>query len=187
MREGLESVIACAGFTVESFSSAKEFLLRAELKHPCCLILDDRMPEMTGSELQQLLSDNQIQLSIIFISAFANVGKSVNAMKLGAIDYLEKPFAGEELISAVRSALDKDRSKHAYNERAARSRALFKTLTLREMEVFDHVVEGLSNKQVAAKLDISENTVKIHRGRVMRKMNVQSLPELVAMREFVHS
>jgi len=180
VRESLELLIMTAGWKAETFRSAQEFLARPRSTVPCCLVLDVTLPGLTGLELQQQLVE-RTEMPIIFITGYGDVPMSVRAMKAGAAEFLTKPFKDDVLLEAVRHAID--RSRHALRQESEMEglRGCYASLTPREREVMALVVSGLLNKQVGGELDISEITVKAHRGQVMRKMKADSLPELVTM------
>jgi FixJ family two-component response regulator len=180
VRESLEELIQTAGYQVESFASAEQFLARPRALRPGCLILDVALPQLDGLALQEIIADRR-ETPLIFVTAQHDIRVTVRAMKAGAVDFLTKPFNGAALLSAVQSALE--RSRHALAREAA-MRILndrYASLTPREREVLRLVVTGLLNKQIAAELAISEITVKAHRGKVMRKMAADSLAELVTI------
>jgi FixJ family two-component response regulator len=180
VRESLELLIKSAGWRSEAFASAQEFLAHTRVTLPCCLVLDVSLPGLTGLELQQHLIE-RTDMPIIFITGHGDIPTSVRAMKAGAVEFLTKPFDDEVLIHAIRGALE--RSRAAIRE-VAQTRVLrdcYASLTPRERDVMALVVAGLLNKQVGGELGISEITVKAHRGQVMRKMNADSLPDLVTM------
>ena len=180
VRKSLSRLISSAGYPVEAFSSAREFLNRnSSEEEPGCLLLDLRMPDINGIELQEelLLTGNSIP--IIFISAHANVPMSVRAMKGGAVDFLTKPFSGDQLVSAIKTAIEKNSRKRNEDSQLHEIKERLGSLTPREYDVFRLVVHGLLNKQIGAQLGISEKTVKVHRSRVMDKMRASSLAELV--------
>lgn len=183
VRNALKRLIRSLGFTVETFDSAQAFLNRKPHDGPACLILDIRMPETSGIELQRKLTETGVQIPIIFITGHGNVQMSVKAMKAGALDFIEKPFEDQTLIDALHTAIA--RSKHDWAEQIKRRKlqTCVDSLTPREYEVFRLVVAGLLNKQIAAELGMSEKTVKVHRGRVMQKMQAPSLADLVKMSE----
>jgi RNA polymerase sigma factor (sigma-70 family) len=183
VRRGVGRLLRSAGHEVEVFPSAQEFLQEVTSDRPGCIVLDVRMPGIDGLDLQGELAARGIILPIVFITGFADVPMSVQAMKAGAIDFLPKPFDDDALVSAVRLALEKDREKRLAKGLEAEIRSLFERLTPREREVFEGVVAGMLNKQIAAKLGIAEKTVKVHRGRVMEKMEVDSVADLVRMAE----
>jgi FixJ family two-component response regulator len=180
VRESLELLLENEGWRPELFASPQEFLSHPRPTVPCCLVLDVALPGSSGLELQKLLAD-RTDLPIIFITGYGDVPMSVRAMKAGAVEFLTKPFDDVVLLDAIRGALE--RSVAAQREQAgiAVLRHCYAFLTQREREVMALVVAGLMNKQIAGELGISEITVKAHRGRMMRKMNADSVPELVTM------
>ena len=183
MRQSLENLIRSVGLRVELFASAQEFLRRKRLDLPSCLVLDVRLPGLSGLDLQRRTGDAGIEIPIVFITGHGDIPMSVRAMKAGAVEFLTKPFRGQELLDAIQEAIAKDRT--AWNERAQMAGlvALYATLTPREKEVFALVVSGMLNKQIAAELGASELTIKTHRGRVMQKMEADSVADLVKMSE----
>lgn len=181
MRRSIERLLRSAGHEVESFGSASEFLEHEPDDAACCLVLDVQMPDLTGLELQQALQQSGMTLPIVFITGFGDVPTSVRAIKSGAEDFLEKPFKDSDLLDAVHRALERARrTQDAQRERVELGERLA-SLTPRERQVLELVVEGLLNKQIASRLQIAEKTVKVHRGRVMRKMQADSLAHLVRM------
>ena len=183
VREALEGLIRSAGLRVESFASAQEFLARPPADAPGCLVLDVRLPGLSGLDLQKRLAEINLEIPIIFITGHGDIPTSVQAMKAGAVEFLTKPLADRDLLDAIQQAVKRDR---AGRQRQAEIRELhrrYQSLTPREREVMQRVVSGLLNKQIAAELGISEITVKAHRGQVMRKMRADSLPNLVTMSE----
>lgn len=179
VREGLSNLLQSVDIAVETFGSTGDFLQRKRPDVPACLILDVRLPDMSGIEFQEELSRLGFSMPIIFITGYADVPMSVQAMKAGAVEFLCKPFREEDLLRAVRTAIKKDITQR---EKALTLRAVrrnFEALTPREQEVMAYIVSGLMNKQVAGKLKLSEITVKVHRASVMRKMQAKSLAELV--------
>jgi FixJ family two-component response regulator len=181
VREGLESLVRSAGWRVETFASAQEFLARPGAEAPSCLILDLQMPGLSGLDLQKRMAEVELEIPIVFLTGHGNIPASVQAMKAGAVEFLTKPFDDDELLKAIREATERDRLNR---QRQAEMRELgvrYESLTAREQEVMQQVVSGLLNKQVAGELNITEFTVKVHRGQVMRKMRANSLADLVRM------
>ena len=182
VRRALSRVLRHAGHLTSAFASAEDFLMGVDLDdRPACLVVDLRMPGLSGLELQQLLLERGLEMAIVFISGRADVGSGVSAMKGGAVDFLEKPFADDRLLAAVSRALAADRSRRATLAEREGLRSRLATLTPRERDVFGLIVTGLLNKQVGARLGTTEKTVKVHRSRVMQKMGAGSLAELVRM------
>ena len=180
VRESLKLLIESAGWQAETFESAQEFLARQRVPAPSCLLLDLVLPDLDGFDLQKLVAD-RTDMQIIFITGHGDVPKTVRALKAGAVDFFTKPFVGDVLLSAIRNAIDRSCAALAEAEHARAVRDSYASLSRREREVMTLVTAGLLNKQVGGELGISEITVKAHRGRVMRKMNADSLPELVRM------
>ncbi len=182
-RRSISRLLRAAGFAVTAFASAKEFLAQYDAEAPGCLVLDLAMPAVSGLELQGLLADRGSLLPIIFLTAYGDIPKSVQAMKLGASDFLTKPVNDEDLLAAVRVAIEKHRALRREQAELSEIRARLATLTPREREVLEYVVAGKMNKQIAGELGTVEQTVKIHRAHVMQKMRVQSVAELVRLTE----
>ena len=185
VRTSLGRLLEAAGYAVETFASAREFLARAPRGGPCCLVLDVRMPGLAGLELQEALATTERRMSIVFISGHSDIPMSVRAMKTGAIDFLAQPFDVEEFLSAIARAVTKAVQALAEKTRVAELRQRVRMLSPRETEVFALVVTGMLNKQIAAKLGVGEKMVKVHRARVMAKMRAGSVAELVRLADRV--
>jgi FixJ family two-component response regulator len=179
VRESLVGLLRSMKFSATAFSSAAEFLSKGKLAAVGCMILDVRLPGQSGIEFLQEVRANGFQRPVIFMSGHADVPIAVRAMKAGAVEFLTKPVREQDLLDAVHSAMKRDNRDTMKEQAAAHARANFQSLTRREQEVLVRVVEGQRNKQISAALGISEATVKLHRGKVMQKMHVQTLPELV--------
>jgi FixJ family two-component response regulator len=178
VREALDSLIRYAGWQSETFASAEEFLARPRMEIPSCLVLDVSLPDLNGLELQRRIID-RTDMPIIFITGYGDVPTTVRAMKAGAVEFLTKPFGDDVLLDAIQQAIERSRTTLAYEAELRAVRDRHASLTPREREIMALVVSGLLNKQIAVELGISEITVKAHRGQVMRKMEVDSLADLV--------
>ncbi len=181
VRESLELLIRSDGWQPETFESAQEFLIRPRPSVPSCLVLDVSLPGLNGLDLQKRVAVERADMPIIFITGYADIPMSVQAMKAGAVEFLTKPFGDEVLLSAVRQAIERSRTALAREAEMRALRDCYASLTPRERQVMALVASGLLNKQVGGELDISEITVKAHRGQVMRKMKADSLADLVNM------
>jgi FixJ family two-component response regulator len=180
VRESLELLIKSAGWTPETFASARDFLARPRATVPSCLVLDVSLPGLNGLELQHQLTE-RTDMPIIFITGYGDIPMSVRAMKAGAVEFLTKPFNDDVLLEAIRGAIERSRVALQHETEMQTLRNLYASLTSREREVMALVVSGRLNKQVGGELGISEITVKAHRGQMMRKMKADSLPDLVTM------
>ena len=183
VRRSTERLIRSAGFKVLTFTSAREFLANQRPQGPACLVLDVRMPGLSGMDLQRELTQSGIHIPIIFITGHGDIPMSVRAMKAGAVEFLTKPFRSRSLLEAVRAAIETDRSAHKARSETGELRQRYEQLTPREREVMALVVAGQLNKQVASELSTTERTIKFHRAHIMQKMGVESLADLVRMAE----
>jgi FixJ family two-component response regulator len=181
VRKSLARVVTSAGYAVEGFASAREFLAREPVAGPCCVVLDVRMPGLTGLDLQEALAGSGHRVPIVFITGHGDISMSVKAMRGGAVDFLTKPFDVEHLLEAIERAVRKDVKDLSEEGQIADVLERVKHLTARETEVFALVVTGMLNKQIAGELGIAEKTVKVHRARVMEKMRAGSVAELVRL------
>jgi RNA polymerase sigma factor (sigma-70 family) len=183
VRASLKFLIGTIGLQVESFESAESFLQRKPHDAPSCIVLDVRLRGLSGLDFQRELAERNIHIPIVFITGHGDIPMSVRAMKAGAIEFLTKPFRDQDLLDAIRVALEQDRRRRDQENELAELRQRFESLTAREQEVTSRVVSGMLNKQIAGQLGTAENTVKVHRSRAMEKMRAQSLADLVRMIE----
>jgi FixJ family two-component response regulator len=183
VRRSLERLIRTVGLDVVTFSTAQEFLEHGPPDGPACLVLDVRMPGLSGLDLQKKLTEAGFGIPVIIMTGHGTIPMSVRAMKAGAVDFLQKPFDEQVLLDAVNQALERDRATRKTEAQRLEALRRMEALTPREREVFEQVVRGLLNKQIAAELGASEKTIKVHRARVMQKMEADSLADLVRMAE----
>jgi FixJ family two-component response regulator len=179
MRQAVQDLVESVGLRAESFASGQEFLAAKRASGPGCLVLDVRLPQMSGLDFQRQLAELGVGIPIIFITAHGDIPMSVRALKSGAVEFLTKPFRDQDLLDAIQQALNKDGAAREHQAQVDDLRGRYEELTAREREVMNLVVSGMINKHIAAKIGASEATVKIHRGNVMEKMRAESLIDLV--------
>ena len=187
VRAAVKGLLESVGLKVILFQSAGEFLECTVPDTPCCMVLDVRMPKMSGLQLQEELTRADVQIPIVFITGHGDIAMAVRAMKAGAVDFLTKPFNNQELLDAVFAALERDRTRRSQQESISAMREHYNLLSVREKEVLSHVAAGRLNKQIAAELGISEVMVKVHRANGMRKMHAKSVAELVRMTDLLRA
>ncbi len=183
VRRSLQRLIRSAGWKAEPFASAQEFLARPRTDAPSCLLLDLQMPGLSGLDLQKQLAEVGLEIPIVFLTGHGNIPASVQAMKAGAVEFLTKPIDEQDLFRAIQEAIERDRRTREERAEMRELRDRYESLTPREHEVMQQVISGLLNKQIAAELNITEDTVKFHRGHIMSKMSANSLADLVRMAE----
>jgi FixJ family two-component response regulator len=181
MRQAIQDLVESVGLLAESFATGEEFLRRKRTDEQSCLVLDVRLPQMSGLDFQRRLSETGVQIPIIFITAHGDIPMSVRALKSGAVEFLTKPFRDQDLLDAIQQALQRDRAAREQQAEIHDLQERYQALTAREREVMTLVISGMLNKQIASDMGASEATVKIHRGHVMQKMQAGSVVELVRM------
>ena len=181
VRKGLQRLIRSAGWRAETFASAQEFLARSRAESPNCVLLDLQLPGVSGLDLQKRMAEVGLETPIVFLTGHGNIPASVQAMKAGAVQFLTKPVDEQELLQAIEEAVERDRRTRQQQVEMSELRDRYESLTVREQEVMQQVISGMLNKQIAAELNITEDTVKFHRGHIMRKMRADSLADLVRM------
>jgi FixJ family two-component response regulator len=185
MRQAIEDLVESVGLRAETFASGEEFLSRGHTSGPSCLVLDVRLPQMSGLDFQRRLTETGMQIPIIFVTAHGDIPMSVRALKSGAVEFLTKPFRDQDLLDAIQQALQHDRAAQEQQAEIHALQARYHALTPREQQVMALVVSGMLNKQIASEIGASEATVKIHRGNVMHKMQAGSVADLVRMADKV--
>ena len=183
VRDGLQRLIRSAGWRAETFASAQDFLARPGTEEPSCLVLDLQLPGLSGLDLQKRMAEGGLEIPIVFLTGHGDIPASVQAMKAGAVEFLTKPVDDQKLLRAIQEAIERDRRTREQHAEVRELRDRYESLTPREQEVMQQVVSGLLNKQIAGELNITEVTVKFHRGHIMRKMRADSLADLVRTAE----
>jgi FixJ family two-component response regulator len=183
VRRGLQRLIRSMGWKAETFASAQEFLARPRTEASSCVVLDLQLPGLSGLDLQKRMAEVGLETPIVFLTGHGNIPASVQAMKAGAVEFLTKPFDDQQLLDAIQEAIKRDRRQRQEHAEMRELRDRYESLTAREQEVMQQVISGLLNKQIAGELQITEDTVKFHRGHIMRKMRADSLADLVRMAE----
>ena len=181
MRQAIQNLVESVGLRVEAYATGQEFLQRKRTSDPSCLVLDVRLPQVSGLDLQRQLAQTGVQIPIIFITAHGDIPMSVRALKSGAVEFLTKPFRDQDLLDAIQQALQRDSAAREQQAEIHELNERYQSLTVREREVMTLVVSGMLNKQIAAEIGASEATGKVHRGHVMQKMEARSLVDLVRM------
>jgi FixJ family two-component response regulator len=181
VRQAIHDLVESVGLRAESFATGEEFLRSRQIVRPSCLVLDVRLPQMSGLDFQRRLTETGMQIPIIFITAHGDIRMSVRALKSGAVEFLTKPFKDQDLLDAIQQALERDRIAHEQQAEVQHLQERYHALTPRQQQVMALVVSGMLNKQIASEIGASEATVKIHRGNVMRKMQAASVVDLVRM------
>jgi FixJ family two-component response regulator len=181
MRQAIHDLVESVGLRAESFATGEEFLGRKQIGRPSCLVLDVRLPQMSGLDFQRRLAETGMQIPIIFVTAHGDIPMSVRALKSGAVEFLTKPFRDQDLLDAIQHALERDQAAQKQEAEIRDLQERYRGLTTREQEVMTLVVSGMLNKQIASEIGASEATVKVHRGHVMQKMHAGSVVDLVRM------
>jgi FixJ family two-component response regulator len=181
MRQAIHDLVESVGLRAESFATGEEFLGRKQIGRPSCLVLDVRLPQMSGLDFQRRLTETGMQIPIIFVTAHGDIPMSVRALKSGAVEFLTKPFRDQDLLDAIQHALERDQAAQKQEAEIRDLQERYRGLTTREQEVMTLVVSGMLNKQIASEIGASEATVKVHRGHVMQKMHAGSVVDLVRM------